>query len=61
MSSRQLGHGISGQGIDGRSGHGIDGRSMSGRVIRDSSQAMTTAATIGTTTLPTPPATWRAA
>lgn len=55
-----LGQGISGQGI---CGHGIDGspRSQSGSEIRDSSQTRMAAPMIGTTTLPTPPTTCRAA
>lgn len=61
MFSRRLGQGISGHGIDGRSGHGMLGRLRLGQETRESSQAMTTAPTIGRATFATPPTTWRAA
>lgn len=61
MFNRRLGHGTSGQGIDGRFGHGMLGRLRFGQETRESSHAMTIAAMIGMATFATPPTTWRAA
>lgn len=55
------GQGISGHGIDGSSGHGMAGRPRSGHEIRAATHAPMSAATTGTTIVPTPPTTWRAA